>query len=148
MRPGIGAGIGALPVSALAPLVSPRLDIQVEGGDHSVAFFVAARFSTFVVSPSLFAPTIEAGARWHVSRKITLGLAIGTGIALLLARDGGSVFLVGATIEPFTWSFTPNHEVGLAISGFLPVGTPGVGASGPFFNVLVEPTVGYTFRFK
>jgi hypothetical protein len=143
VRPGVGLALGASPGIPTAPLVAAKLDIQVEGGDRSVAFFAAARFSTYFFAQStLFTPTIEAGARWHVSRKITLGLAIAAGAAVLFGPDGGTLYMVGATIEPFTWSLTPHHELGLVITALLPASRPL-----PSFNVLVLPAVGYTYHF-
>lgn len=138
--------MGALPTIPSAPLFSPRLDVQVDGGPGYVAFFAAVRFNTLVyrrARAATFAPTIEAGARWHVTARITVGLAIAVGVSVFVGPEGGSGFLVGATIEPFTFSVTRSHEVGVVITGLIPIGTP----PGPVFEALVLPGVGYTFRF-
>ncbi len=145
MRPGLGLGLGAFPGAPSSPLFSPRFDVQVDGGEGTVAFFAAARFGAYVVAPRrVFVPSLEAGARWHLSRKLTVGLAVGAGLAVF---PDGVTYLIGATIEPLTWCFTAHHEAGVAISAYLPAGQAPPAGSPSAFTALVLPTVGYTFRF-
>jgi hypothetical protein len=142
VRPGVGLGAGALPESPSSLLLSPRFDLQVDGGDRTVAFFAAVRFGTSLIAPKgMFVPTVELGARWYVSREITVGLGIAGGLAVFFAAADGSVFLAGMVIEPITWAITAHHEVGLTVLAMLPA------SPGAAFSVLVLPTAGYTYRF-
>jgi hypothetical protein len=156
VRPAVQLGIGGNPGTTRgAPayvVVDPHVDLQFDQIFPSpvLAFFVASQVGVMVAldGERWIFPALQVGVRFHLTDRITVGLGLGGGLAMVLAGTAlRTMPTVEASLEPFTFTFAEHHQIGFSITGlFLPPLPPEEGPSGPFTSIF-WPTIHYAFRF-
>jgi hypothetical protein len=138
-RPGISLGAGGS-YSLSALLVSTRVDLEVELS-HEFAPFIGLRPLVAVGRGFCLFANVDLGLRIHVSRNLTIGLAVTWAPTLAFGIHGPEIVtFLGGLIEPFTWTFAGHHELGLSLAALVPRDSEEP-------KLWILPTIGYTFRF-